>query len=274
MENRRILSPEDYLEPACPLCMNQNAVKRIPLERVAEKLDEYMGRQDFAAVRRHLTFWLAEAESNGDLRGAFGVHSEWMGFARKMGEGNEAIAHAKAALSLLHEVGEESVAAATVCINAATVYQAFSQPETALPLFERAQAIYHRELAPDDDRVGGLYNNMALTLVTLGRYGEAHELYKQALAIMGKAENGALEQAITYLNMANAVEAEHGLEKAEAKITQYLDMAADLLDTPSLPRSGYYAFVCEKCAPTFDYYGYFFVANDLKQRARTIYERS
>lgn len=274
MENKRILAPEDYLEPVCPLCMNQNAVKRIPLERVAEKLDEYMGRQDFAAARRHLTFWLAEAESAGDLRGAFGVHSEWMGFSRKMGEGDEAIAHAKAALALLYEVGEESIAAATVCINAATVYQAFSQPEAAFSLFERAQDIYRRELSPDDARMGGLYNNMALTLVTLGRYGEAYELYKQALAIMGKAENGALEQAITYLNMANAVEAEHGPEKAEAKITQLLDMAADLLDNPSLPRNGYYAFVCEKCAPTFDYYGYFFVANDLKQRARTIYERS
>ena len=114
---------------------------------------------------------------------------------------------------------------------------------------------------------------MALTLVSLGRYGEAYELYKKALEIMAHAENGALEQAITYLNMANAVEAEHGLEKAEAKISQYLDKAADLLDTPSLPRNGYYAFVCEKCAPTFDYYGFFLYANDLKERAREIYER-
>ena len=63
------------------------------------------------------------------------------------------------------------------------------------------------------------------------------------------------------------------LEKAEAKINQYLDKAADLLDTPSLPRNGYYAFVCEKCAPTFDYYGFFLYANDLKERAREIYER-
>lgn len=274
METKRILAPEDYLEPACPLCMNQHAVKRIPLERVAEKLDEYMGRQDFAAARRHLTFWLAEAESHGDKRGVFGVHSEWMGFSRKMGEGEEAIAHAKAALALLPEVGENSIAAATVCINAATVYQAFSQPKAALPLFERAQEIYRRELSPTDERVGGLYNNMALTLVSLGRYGEAHELYKKALSIMAQAENGALEQAITYLNMANAVEAEHGLEKAEAKIAQYLDTAAALLDEPSLPRNGYYAFVCEKCAPTFDYYGFFLCANDLKQRARVIYERA
>ncbi|MBO5122527.1 MAG: tetratricopeptide repeat protein [Oscillospiraceae bacterium] len=273
MELGKNLLPEDYVEPTCPLCMNADAVKRIPLQRVAEKLDEYMGRQDFAAARRHLTFWLAEAESCGDRRGMFGVHSEWMGFCRKMGEGEEAISHAKAAMALLDEVGAESVAAATIYINAATVYQAFSQPTAALPLFEHAKAIYHRELSPTDDRIGGLYNNMALTLVSLGRYGEAYALYKKALEIMAHAENGALEQAITYLNMANAVEVEHGLEKAEAKINQYLDKAADLLDTPSLPRNGYYAFVCEKCAPTFDYYGFFLYANDLKERAREIYER-
>ena len=100
MELCEILSPEDYIEPTCPLCMNVNAVKRIPLQRVAEKLDEYMGRQDFAAARRHLTYWLAEAESCGDRRGMFGLHSEWMGFSRKMGEGEEAISHAKAAMEL------------------------------------------------------------------------------------------------------------------------------------------------------------------------------
>ena len=70
------------------------------------------------------------------------------------------------------------------------------------------------------------------------------------------------------------MELEHGLEKGEQKISQYLDTAAALLDDPSLPRDGYYAFVCEKCAPTFDYYGYFLVADDLNERARTIYERA
>ena len=37
-------------------------------------------------------------------------------------------------------------------------------------------------------------------------------------------------------------------------------------------RDGYYAFVCEKCATVFDYYGRFFYANELKARARRIYE--
>ena len=60
----------------------------------------------------------------------------------------------------------------------------------------------------------------------------------------------------------------------QGKIEQCLSLAQELLDVPTLPRSGYYAFVCEKCAPTFDYYGWFFYANELKNRAEEIYERA
>ena len=243
--------------------------------RVLGKLDEHLHKNEYDAAERHLRYWLAEAEIAHDVKTALLIQNELMGLLRKCGRGEEAIATAETALQTVEKHGlAEQVGAATTYLNSATVFKAFSMAERGIGLFEKAREIYERDLAPDDGRLGGLYNNMALTLVSLGRYGEAHELYKKALNIMGSAENGALEHAITYLNMANAVETEHGLEKAEAKIAQYLDIAADLLDTPSLPRNGYYAFVCEKCAPTFDYYGYFFAANDLKQRARTIYERS
>ena len=39
-------------------------------------------------------------------------------------------------------------------------------------------------------------------------------------------------------------------------------------------RDGYYAFVCEKCASVFGYYGRFFYDGELRARARGIYERS
>lgn len=267
------LSPEDYVEPVCPLCKPQ-AVMRVPLQRISEKLDEYMGRQDFDGARRHLDYWLTEARSHGDGRGEFGLHNEMMGFFRKMGQGEDAIAHAQSALSLLDEVGADSVAAATAFVNAATVYQAFSRPQTALPLFERAQAIYEKQLSDGDGRLGGLYNNMALTLTALSRFDEARSYYAKALRAMSQVENGALEQAITYLNMADCEAAQYGPEAAENQVTAYLDKAIALLDDPALPRSGYYAFVCEKCAPAFDYHGYFLTAKELEKRARDIYERA
>ena len=50
-------------------------------------------------------------------------------------------------------------------------------------------------------------------------------------------------------------------------------IAGKLLDTESLPRNGYYAFVCEKCAPVFGYYGFLQTEQELNRRAREIHNR-
>ena len=248
------LSREDYEEPNCVLCMDQGAPQPIPQRRIREKLDEYMSRRDYAGAERHLNYWLAEARQNRDLRGEFFLRGEMMGHYRKAGDKEQAILNANEGLNLIERLGfEGTISAGTAYVNAATVYDAFGMPERSVELFEKARAIYEGTLPETDGRLGGLYNNMGLAYMALKRFGEAYEAFLKALDIMGKVENGALEQAITYLNLANAVELEHGLEKGERKIGQYLDRAAALLDDPTVPHDGYYAFVCEKCAPTFDY---------------------
>ena len=250
-------------------------IRPVPQRRIADKLDEYMSRRDYAGAERHLKYWLAEAQQNGDLRGEFFVRNEMMGHYRKVGDKDQAILNANESLNLIDRLSfEGTLSAGTAYVNAATVYDAFGMPERSIELFERAKAVYEGNLPETDGRLGGLYNNMGLAYMALGRFGEAYESFLKALDVMGKVEHGALEQAITYLNLANAVELEHGLEKGEKKIEQYLEKAAALLDDPTLPRDGYYAFVCEKCAPTFDYYGWFLIADDLKERAKTIYERA
>jgi hypothetical protein len=90
---------------------------------------------------------------------------------------------------------------------------------------------------------------------------------------MAKVDNGRLEQAITYLNMADVYAAMFSPEDGEAKVYECLDKAYDLLISGEIPDMGYYAFVCEKCAPTFEYYGYFLAAQDLNERAETGYNR-
>ena len=269
------LEKEDYAEPQCLLCMDRSGIRRIPQQRVMEKFDAYTHRNDYASAERHMLYWLAEAQQNGDLRGEFFVRNEMMGHYRKVGDKDQAILNANESLNLIDRLGfEGTLSAGTAYVNAATVYDAFGMPECSIELFERAKAVYEGNLPETDGRLGGLYNNMGLAYMALGRFGEAYESFLKALDVMGKVEHGALEQAITYLNLANAVELEHGLEKGEKKIEQYLEKAAALLDDGTLPRDGYYAFVCEKCAPTFDYYGWFLMADDLKERAKAIYERA
>ncbi len=96
----------------------------------------------------------------------------------------------------------------------------------------------------------------------------------QDIRHLEKQENGALEVAITCLNLADLIAAELGLENGAEQIEKQLQKAEKLLYTENLTRDGYYAFVCEKCAPVFGYYGYFLTEQELYRRAKDIYERA
>ena len=273
------IEKEDYMEPRCLLCEEpygaEAQVKPVPQQRIMEKVDEYMSRRDYAGVERHLLYWLEEAKLGHDQKGELMIRNELIGHYRKVQDRAHALAQAEAALNLLDEIGfEGSITAGTTCVNAATAYQAFGENDRAFEIFERARNNYEAIPSLKPELLGGLYNNMALTLVSLKRFDEANELYRRAIETMANAEHGALEQAITYLNMANAAEDEKGLLDASETIDACLERAETLLNAPGIPHEGYYAFVCEKCVPTFEYYGWFAVANELNERARAWYERT
>ena len=251
---------------------SQPRLRPIPQQRVIEKMDWYMSRRDYAGAERHLLYWLEEAKAGGDLRGALMLRNELVGHYRKTGERDKALQSAGEALKLVERLDfGNTISAGTTYVNVATALNAFGESERALALFERARPIYESSPAIQPRLLGGLYNNMALTCAALGRYGEALALYGQAMAQMAKAPQGALEMAITCLNMANLLERRDGMAAAEKAIFDLADRAVALLDGPELTHDGYYAFVCEKCAPTLDYYGYFDDARRFTEEAERIY---
>ena len=270
------LPPEEYIEPACPLCMKtKNDPVSIPLARVMDKLEEYFSKNDYAAAERHLLYWLDEARAGRDERGEFSIFNELMGLYRKVGKEQEALDACVKALILAKKLEiANSAAGATALLNAATVYKAFGQAQKALPLFEKAEKIYLCELDARDERIGGLYNNFALALVDCKQFSRAREYYQKALEQMKNTSSGELEQAITLLNLAELEEIEFGLEEACDKISNLVEQAWELFNLEKTNKNGYYAFVCEKCASTFGYYGYFLYELELKNRAEEIYARS
>lgn len=250
--------------------------ERIPVDRVIGKLDEYLHADDYDGAARHLLYWKAEAENACDMRGELTINVELMGLYRKTGKKAEAVAAAERAVALLSELDlSESVTAGTVYVDAATVYNAFADQEKSLEYFEKARAVYEKFLVSSDPRLAALYNNFALNLVALGRYERAKEYYDRALAIGKTAKTGAAvaDAAITYLNLANYYEALLGIENALDEIEDCLINAKNLLSSVT-ERDGYYAFVCEKCANTFGYYGFVEYAEELKRTAKEIYERA
>ena len=247
----------------------------IPKDRVLEKLDSLFQSNDTAGAKRLLLYWLSEAEGSGDKSGKLLMLNELMGLCRKLGEKEEAVGFAEEALFLVSLMGiEENIGAATTYLNSATVYKAFGDPENALHLYETARVIYERDLPEGDERLGGLYNNMGLALVDLGRFSEADELYNKAVSIMEGLCEKEPEAAITYLNMADAVKTEFSLPKAKDRIDMLLEKAKSLMDKGMNRTDGNYAFVCEKCASVFGYYGYEEYAKELIARSRRIYEGS
>lgn len=246
----------------------------ISTERILNKLDELLGRNDYESAEKHLLYWLDEAENAGDKRATLLVKNELAGLYRKLSRKDDALKVVSSLIDLINEMGiENNVGAATTFINAATVYKAFDYPQKSLTLFEKARVIYEENLPENDERFGGLFNNMALTLVDLKRFNEAYELYDKAVSVMSKNEDGDLEVAITYLNIASAKETELGAEESDLVIREYLEKTIEILDKHE-NRDGYYAFVCEKCASVFGYFGYFLYKKDLEERVRKIYERS
>lgn len=272
------ITPEDYAEPRCLLGDERwgsaPAVIPVPQERIIRKLDEYLGRRDYESAEKHLLYWLAEAEQGRDDRGKLLICNELVGHYRKNGNREEAFRFAEEALGLVKTLGYDgSVTGGTTRVNAATACSAFGESEKALELFRLARQDYAEGRA-DPELLGGLYNNMALACKDLGRYEEAFELFEQAMEAMSRVPGAKPEQAITCLNMADTVAQRDGPEAGAERIRELLGQALALLRDGETPRDGYYAFVCEKCAPGFADYGMTGEAAELQRIAEEIYARA
>ena len=278
--------------------LTTDMIRPVPQRRIIDKMDEYMSRRDYKGAERHLLYWLEEAKLGGDLQGQLMLRNELVGHYRKTGQKEPAMQSAAMALELLRELDmENTITAGTTYVNIATACGAFGDHERAIRLFEKARAAYESSSQTETQLLGGLYNNMALTCTELGRCEEALALYEKAADLMGRVPDGELEQAITYLNMANTVEVQLGLEAGEQQINALVERAEELLEAKGeellgkgeaaltdgtdlramkqeeRARLGYYAFVCEKCAPTFAYYGYFMTAESLTERSEELVKR-
>ncbi len=248
---------------------------KIDINNLIAELDYLLSKNDYTGARDFLEKWVEIAQKQKDNRVLFSLCNECIGLYRKIGDKDNCYKYCEKALNLLTILNiESSVTGATAYTNCATAYKAFGEADKSIPLFEKAVSLYEALLPPNDPKLAGLYNNFALSLVDLKNFKKALHLYENAIEVLNNNPIFILEQAVSYLNMANAVEAQKGLENACEEIDILLDKAQMVLDEKYSETDGNYAFVCEKCAPTFGYYGRFLYENELKERARVIYERT
>ncbi len=246
---------------------------RIQVREVIRELDRLLEQDRTEEAERHLNRWLEAASGAGDWRAQITLLNELMGFHRSTGKEKEGLWASEEGIRLVrsHEM-EGTVTAGTTFLNAATTMKAFGRAEEAIPWYEEAESIYSRLLDPGDYRFAGLYNNLALARTDLEQYDKALSCYERAVEIMEKLPGGAMELAVTWVNLACLHERrEQDPEKREEQIRLCLERAMAYFDDPNQPRDGYYGFTCRKCAPTFGYFGFFLAEQDLRRRAEEIY---
>ncbi len=243
-------------------------IDKVPTERVRRALDAAMDCRDYDRAEKLLLYWLDTARLYGDGIGELTVLSEAVGFYRKTGERDKALRRCDETVALISRLGVGGeIFAATAMVNCATALTAFGEYGRAAELFEPALAVYESGGA-DDGLLGGLYNNISICALATGDAARAASFAEKAVSATDRCPEAPLERAVCRLSLADAVEASGG---DEDRIYALLDEAEELLLRSDAPRDGYYAFICDKCAPAFDHYGYFVTARQLAEAAEKIY---
>ena len=233
------------------------------LDRLYEK-----GRENSA--EEYLEHWRSEAEAIGDWRGRLSMVNELLGQYRRSSNVRAGLDSVNEALELIrdHRLGR-TVSGATIMLNAATTLKCFGRAEESLPIFRHAARVYADKLDPGDYRFAGLYNNMALSYADVGDYASAERCFELAMKTVSGCTHPENDMAVTCCNMA---EMYAKTDPGDPRIERYIERAWELLNAPDLPWDGYHAFTVSKCAPSFDYFGYFLYAMELRDREKKIYE--
>ena len=255
---------------------SKEPIGTIPSVRVIDKIDEMFEKDDLQGAKRVLEYWEKEAKALNDTKGLLEVLSEQIGLYRKLGDKEKGLAAVDEALAILACSGTcSSVGDATIYLNCATTMKAFGKAKEAIKYYEIAKERYEKSLEKDDYRLAGLYNNYATALCDLQRFSEGRAYYRKAIDLL-KNKGGFCELAVSYVNLAHLAfsEAQSKGETCDEEVENLLNLAYECLDDKSLVRDGNYAFVCSKCAPSFEFFGYFIQKAELENRAKQIYENN
>ena len=270
----------DYPQPCC--CFDASQYTGIPDSRpvsnpvsvpdIIAGLDELNNSGREADGMAYLEQWLSVCRSRGDWRAELSVLNELLGQYRRRNEREKGLQTVNAVLELLraHCMGS-TVSGATILLNAATTMKCFQMAKESIPIFRHVSRVYAGHLDPHDYRFAGLYNNMALSYADTGETENAEKYFHLAIRLLEHCTAPQNDIAVTWCNLAELYEKGN---PEDPRIDSCLEKAWENLSASELPHDGYHAFTITKCAPSFDHFGYFLYAAELKKRAKEIYERS
>ena len=239
------------------------------IDFILQEYDDFVGMRDYERGGEFLELAAEAAGQEGDAHAELIVLNELIGHYRKNDDKEKCLVAIDKTLKAIEEYGSGcELCVGTAYINIGTGYTRFGNPKLALQFFEKAEEIYSVLLNPRDPKWGGLLNNAAAAYEAAGDYAEAKERFERAFRLMSALDKNE-DAAVSLVNLAELAE----LTGSSDMIKSYLDRAYYLLDIVR-ERGGYYAFLCEKCAPAFLHFGDEKRGEKLLQRAAAIYEEN
>lgn len=243
---------------------------RVPILRVITKLDELFSHNDVSGAARLLDYWSNEADMLGDTRGKLEILDEQIGLYRRTNERDKALAAVEDALRIIEQEGlRDGVSTGTIYVNIATTLKAFGKAEEGMSYYRKAEEIYNRHAAVSFFKKAALNNNMASAYAELGDGEKAEAHYQKAIELLADDSAFYGEIAVSYVNLAHLYE---DMAKSGITISDALDKAWEYLTKDGITKDGNYAFICSKCAPSFEHFGFEEKAAQLESEATRIYE--
>ncbi len=255
----------------CSSCSKEN-MSRVPIIRVIQKLDEHFAHNDLESAVELLEYWNGEAKNIGDNRGRLEILNEQIGIYRRIFSRDKALDAANAALRIIEDENlDGALSTGTIYVNIATPLKAFGKTDEAMPYYKKAEQIYDSFTDTPIFQKAALNNNMASALTEMGDFKAAEKCYLAAIDMLKTDSTYYGEVAVSYINLAHLYE---DMARIDTDIFAALDKAWQYLTHPNTKHDGNYAFVCTKCAPSFEYFGFDEREEYLTKEAEKIYEGS
>ena len=239
------------------------------VELFIKKADDLLYMQDFNAAEEVLLN-AYDSFLKSDLHSALSIQNELVGFYRKMGKKDYGLKAIDLCEALLHKLNiEHSNAAGDIYLNCGTALTEFNELERTENYFIKAKEIYSKVYPENHKNTASLYNNWGLALLRKGETLRARALFQKSTNILENIDF-KLELAMSCLSLADTYDMEHDGDIIDGLITK----SYACFNYKHLIKDGYYSFVASKCIPSFEYYGFFIIAKDLKRRVEEINARN
>ena len=168
------------------------------ISQTLQTLDELLHRCKLAEAEQFLRDAVAQAQASGNTDTEKTLRNEQMGFYRDCGRFPEMLETAASARALFENASEtETIPYATTLLNCANAYRAAGQYDAAFSAYDTVQHLYEKLLPPNDDRVAGFWNNLALLYQETERWNESCRCLETALTLVRSKPNNEVRVAIS-----------------------------------------------------------------------------